>query len=218
MAGSAAGGLTVACVLHVPPDGRCDYDAGYVTKLFRMVARHLPQPHRFVCLSNVDVPVARVPLEHGWGHWWAKMELFRPDIDGRLLAIDLDTVITGDMTAIAAQQQSTMLSDFNVPAWAASGLMMLTEEDRAKVWKAWMVYPETHIKRQGGHGDGGFIRAVLDPVARWQDLLPGQVVSYKNHVRPAGKVPPGARVVCFHGRPRPAELGEENFMKVIWNG
>lgn len=213
--------LTVACVLHVPATGRCDYDAGYVDKLHRMVTRHLPTPHRFVCLSNVEVPCERLALSAApWSrHWWAKLELCRPDLPaGPLLAIDLDTVIVGDLADIATRPRTTLLTDFNVPRFAQSGLMMLTAMDRKAVWEAWIACPEAHIARQGGHGDGGFIRSILGRADRWQEVLPGQVVSYKNHVRPAGRVPEDARVVCFHGRPRPADLGAENFMKVLWHG
>jgi hypothetical protein len=56
--------------------------------------------------------------------------------------------------------------------------------------------------------------------ARWQDVLPGQVVSYKIHVQldpkkgkhiGNGLVPAGTRVVCFHGQPRPWAVPELRF-------
>jgi hypothetical protein len=44
-------------------------------------------------------------------------------------------------------------------------------------------------------------------IDRWQELVPDQVFSYKAHIRDRA-VPPSARVVCFHGKPRPWEVEE----------
>jgi alpha-N-acetylglucosamine transferase len=66
-----------------------------------MVSRNLPVPHRFVCLSNVNVPCERIPLTHNWPGWWSKLELFRPGIfKGRVLYIDLDSIIIGDLSPL----------------------------------------------------------------------------------------------------------------------
>ena len=49
--------LTVACVLKT---GGC-YNAEYVRRLKCGVDAHL-RGHRFVCLSDTDVPCERIPL------------------------------------------------------------------------------------------------------------------------------------------------------------
>ncbi len=225
MAGRSTG-VTVACVLHVPATGRCDYDAGYVDKLQRAVARHLPAPHRFVCLSNVEVPCERIPLTHPWGHWWAKMALFRPDLDlGRVLYFDLDTVIVGDIGELAEQRLLTLLADFNKPEWLQSGVMLLPEEARGRVWDAWIAGPERHMAEHAGNGDGGFLRS-LGHAQTWQQVLPGRVVSFKRDIakahyvrkwdQPPSALPAGARVVCFHGRPRPAEMPAGYWLREAW--
>lgn len=63
----------------------------------------------------------------------------------------------------------------------------------------------------------------LDPSAenlqrvknRWQDVEKGKIVSYKKDVAPVGKflksvgdgtVPEKAKIVCFHGKPRPWQV------------
>lgn len=160
------------------------------------------------CLSDVPVRgVPTIPLQHGWPGWWAKMELFRPDIPGDLLYLDLDTVVRGDLQPLidAAGGRTTMLSDFYWPEHPASGLMYIAERDKAKVWQAWCRHPETHMRRRGGRGtlgDQGFLGRVLGAgVQRWQDVAPGQVASYKVHCRQGP--PRDARVICFHGNPRP---------------
>jgi hypothetical protein len=72
------------------------------------------------------------------------------------------------------------------------------------------------MRECGSGGDQRFLeRFWIDKAARWQDLVPGRVVSYKVHVRPAvrkdrefgnGSIPQDASVICFHGKPRPWEI------------
>ncbi len=164
-----------------------------------------------VCLSDASIPdVPVIPLEYGWRGWWSKLELFRPDISGDLFYLDLDTIVIGDIDPLisSAGGKTTMLSDFYWPKKAASGLMYIATEDKARIWSAWAENPALHMAQNPGRGtigDQGFLGKVLDP-QRWQDICPGAVVSYKVHCH-NGR-PPGARVVCFHGRPRPWELSK----------
>lgn len=96
--------LTVACVLWVGEFEDRRYSPLWVTRLRDQVAAWLPEPHRFVCLSNVDVPgVETIPLVTDWPGWWAKLEIFNPEHDlcDRVLYLDLDVFTTGDLTPIA---------------------------------------------------------------------------------------------------------------------
>lgn len=180
-----------------------EYDVDYVDRLTADINGHLGLPLR--CIED----------DRWSGRFgWCKMALFAPEIKGDVLYFDLDTIIVGDLSDIASVGCLTMLSDFNVPNRLASGLMYLREDDRAAVWEEWIKDPAGIMAKQAGWGDGGFIGDVLPHAARWQNILPGQVVSYKNHVRKGktslergnGEVPPDARVVCFHGRPRPRDI------------
>lgn len=197
-------GLTVACVLR---SGGV-YDAQDVARLRGGVAAHLGAAHDFVCLSDLDVPCERIPLRQGWPGWWSKIELFL--LPPPVLYFDLDTMLTGDLADLAEQAekwQFTMLRDFYRKDGLGSGLIawglpMETLHDKfAEDADGW-------IKKCGSKGDQCFIELNVNPpgVARWQDELPGQVVSYKVHVAGRG-VPPGARAVCFHGKPKPRDIG-----------
>lgn len=133
------------------------------------------------------------------------MELFRPDITGDLLYFDLDTVIAGDLTDIAAVDRLTVLSDFNVLDRVASGVMFIPERERAQVWEHWIADPEGHMASSHA-GDQGYLSHHWHGKAtRWQTLLPGQIVSYKLHVKP-GIQGNNVRVICFHGKPRPRDV------------
>ena len=182
--------LTVACVLKKSDE----YDTDYVDMLRGGLSRHLKK-FDFMHITGSQ-----------WPGWWCKMELFRPSVKGDFLYLDLDTVVVGDLSDIIARKKLTVLRDFNVPDRMASGVMFIPEDERPPIWTAWIHDPKGHVAKWGGHGDGGFLSQFWhDKADRWQDVLPGQIVSYKNHVRGKG-VPRNARLVCFHGRPRPRDV------------
>lgn len=137
------------------------------------------------------------------------MNLFDPRIEGDILYSDLDAAVVGDLTDIATRKNITLLRDFYRPGRLQSGLMYLPAAARAETWSR---FHEQHIHIYAG--DGQFMDSIWrDRADTWQDELPGQVVSYKCHVmadnkKPGkhigtGTVPKNARLVCYHGNPRP---------------
>lgn len=218
--------LTVACVLK---SGGI-YDATWVARMRDGVARNLPVEHRFVCLSDVDVPCERIPLEHDWPGWWSKIELFR--LDGPVLFFDLDTAIVGDLTDVALaaiDRPFIALRDFYRPDGLGSGILAWDVLFRAKkIYEAFRSDAAAIMRRVGGRGDQGFLEQFLNlsGVMRWQDIIPGQVVSYKAHCRRGqspvdgrmieGGIPAGARVVCLHGQPKFAQMPADDPVRLAW--
>lgn len=166
----------------------------------------------FECLS--DTPGGSwegYHCQHGWPGWWLKMALFDPDIPGDFLFMDLDTVITGPLDDILAVRKLTVLRDFyrdgkKLKAGLGGGLIYLPEDARAQVWEFWKTNPVFNMRLYCRGDQHLFERFWLNTAQRWQDVVPDQVVSYKVHCKTG--VPPDARVVCFHGKPRPWEVGE----------
>lgn len=161
-------------------------------------------------LSDVDVlGIERVPLKNPDLHgWFSKAELWLQDLPGDLLYIDLDSTIVGDLSAIAAIREMTLLKDFYKQDRLQSGVMVLPEAARRALRAKW-----NQTEFLSHRGDGQYLHAILDGKAQtFQDVVPGQVVSYKCHVmrdprKPArhvgdGTVPKNARIVCFHGQPK----------------
>lgn len=182
--------LTVVCVLK---SGGC-YTPEYVKRLKEGVDRNL-KGHNFVCFSDVDVPCDRIPLTKNWPGWWSKLEIFT--MTGKTLYFDLDTVITGDLRQIAEYPHKfTMLSDFYTPEKPASGVM---------AWQGnyqYIMDDYDHNQSYPGHGDQGYIATKVTP-ERFQNVLRSQITSRKAvHTRNDNE-----RVVCFHGEPRPHEVG-----------
>lgn len=208
--------LAIACVLKVGQwhNGHIlsEYQPKHVQWMARMVAAHVTVPHRFVCLSDVLVPgVETIPLEEGWPGWWSKMELFRHDF-GRVFYLDLDTVIVGNIDELLEHpHQFTALHSFahDLQHTLGSGLMAWDgpRMDLFDEFKARTGYHMDHCKRRNCWGDQGFIGGHVGKWEAWQRLFPGQVISYKADLKHGRRPPaPGAKVVCFHGKPKPWEV------------
>lgn len=178
----------------------------------RMVAANLSQPHNFVCLSDRQIEDVHclIPREI-WPGWWSKLLLFR-HAAGANLYLDLDVVVTGPLDDLV----STRLS---MPAnWAQSGhggcqssVMAWTNRypDLCDQFDPSKLEPPVNGNcgaYEGLWGDQEYItRELGTPGGALIDAMPG-IYSYKYHCRQG--LPADARVVCFHGRPKPHEVSD----------
>jgi hypothetical protein len=194
---------TVACVLR----SGGEYAPHHVTRLRDQVAEHLPGAE-FRCLSDTSIRgVECIPLRYTWPGWWAKMELFRPDLTDDWLFFDLDTSIVGSLADMAAVEGPVIMRDVYRPGGFQSSVMAIPHEIKAMIWDAFTVAPVSRMRFAVG-GDQVFLERCKGVDWRlWQDVLPGQLCSYKVDVRRLGRKPRGVRAVIFHGKPRPWEVG-----------
>lgn len=187
--------MNIICVNHKNYLGRGDE---YVNALSWGIDRHLKAEYRLHVITEKDVP-------EGIEGWWSKILIFQPGrFKGRCLFLDLDTVICGDLSDIAAYDGDLCgLDDFYRPGRFASGLMAFDPE---KCGDIWLNYERAGFPQFDPNGDQGFIESMMPETDRWQTVLPGQVVSFKAHCIKG--IPEKARVICFHGLPRPHTLRE----------
>jgi hypothetical protein len=173
-----------------------------------MVQRHLHQRYDFLCLTDdatgLDPGIATAKLDSLLHGWWHKLTLFRPDpygIKGRILFIDLDSVIVGNLDELAdyaPDEPLTICRDFMAGIYNSS-VFRLDSGALPFIWERFAENPAQVM--QTLHGDQEFIsiqtRAELFP--------PGWCVSYR--LQAQDRVPPDARVICFHGEPKPHACG-----------
>lgn len=231
--------ITVACVYKTEPSS--PYSPDDVLRLYNAVTTELCMPSRFICLADHPGHIARVSggaitsklLQHGWRGWWSKLELFR--LPGPVLYFDLDTVITGNIDALAQavlDSKRLMLLRGFYQGDRCTGIMGWSAEfDAGRIFRAFekdVLSPPCYVEsahalrmkcKSGVHrGDQEWLDKLLGlnkvQVLFAQDLVTG-IRSYKVHVRGNG-LPSGTRVVCFHGRPRPHEVADEHWMKRHW--
>lgn len=187
-----------------------DYTPADVSRLADRLEKHAPGAE-LVCLTDFDdVRASMIKLEYDWPGWWSKMELFKPSIAGTVRYLDLDTVPIGDLSDLGKIRKLAIMRDVYRPDGLQSAVMVIPRSARAQIWKAFIADPAANMAacsvRYSKWGDQGFLETFWrQKAARLQDLMPGQIVSYKVDCRPT--VPAGARLVVFHGKPRPAEVG-----------
>jgi len=230
--------ITVACVYKTGGD----YDETYVERLAASVHRMLSLPHRFVCLTDVPkrhlnhYPIDQViPLERGWPSWWAKMELF--GLPGPVLYFDLDTVLTGSIDELAtwivqSKNSLLMLRGF-YKSDKCSGILgwngdlkwildaFIEHYANQATWRKCPNATYMLVKRKQFRGDQEWLQSFLPnhpqlSVILAQDVMSG-IYSYKVHVRNNGSIPQDAKIICFHGRPRPHEIKNIPWMEKNWN-
>lgn len=188
-----------------------DFKPVHVQALQRQVNKHAPFAS-FECLTDMAVPgVECRPLKRGWPGWWSKMEIFDPDMKGEFLFMDLDSVIVGPLDDFAPRPKLTLLRDFyrdgkKLKEGLGGALIYSSEADRAPIWNDFNIRPSLSMAMNRRGDQHYFEHFWLRKGARWQDELPGQVVSWKVHCQHG--VPPDARVVAFHGFPRPWQVGQ----------
>jgi hypothetical protein len=182
-----------------------EYRAEHVRALHSQLLKYADE--EVILLSDVDVQgIERIPLKLNLPGWWSKIELFRPELSGEILYLDLDTVVVGEMRDILRINKLTFVRDFyrdgvRRPTGMQSCMMYLPEDLRAEAWAHWHPNLVAHYKRRGV-GDQAFMEDLwLGEAAYFQDIVPGQIVSYKVHCKQG--LPPDARVVCGHGKPKP---------------
>lgn len=199
--------------------------AEYVNNLFDMVKRNLSAgyPGRFVCITDDptglhrDIEVIQAPSDiHGW---WVKLWMFKRGLfaEGeRLIFMDLDTLVIGELDSLAGYSgKFATLRDFYNPELLGPAIVCWTAcEDVAAIYDEWAAAGHP----TAGHGDQWWLcRMDQGRFARncdkLQDLYPGMFVSFKADCRPYP--PKAAKVVCFHGQPRPHNCPEK-WVADVW--
>jgi hypothetical protein len=85
-----------------------------------------------------------------------------------------------------------------------SGLMSWHGDRVLRIYDEFKQNPNHYMQKYLSGGDQDFISYYKPSLEYFQDAFPGEVVSYKVHCQDA--LPQNAKVVCFHGNPRPHEI------------
>lgn len=194
----------------------------YVGKLRRGVERNLSIPHRFVCVTNVEAieqVSSTIRLNAlSWLGCLPKVMAFDPSngFEGRVLVFDIDNVIVGSLDEMAEYNGHLCVRDgFRGQGPDGDMISFDARSELAQIiWKYFERNYKKVEKRTGGR-ERYYYRSIVRKLDVWQNVCPGQVCSYKRHCRGRGKVPKRARVVSFHGDPRPHRV-EDRWMKEHW--
>lgn len=213
------------------------YGSDYVNRLHGMVSRHLTRPFRFVCLtddpSGIDDAIECRPLpaiELGGApsiSGWRKLSCFSPeldDLDGEILFLDLDLVVVDDIDPFFEHPGEFCI----IENWTQMGrgignssVYRYRSGRHREVLERFCADPD-RIIAEFPNEQVYLSRAIGTPVF-WPD---DWCRSFKRHCLPPWPLnwvktpvlPRGARIVVFHGHPKPPEaiVGEwpQRFKKV----
>ena len=210
------------------------YGPDYVNVLFNAVRDHLDGPFRFVCLTDDaaglaegiearPIPDLGIPPEKFAHGGWPKLAVFARalhDLSGRMLFIDLDSVITGSLEPMFALEGSFRAIGGG-DGWRRGGPPDAEVELLSGVFAMDVGgHPEV-LDAFVAEGAGAYARAeneqayIEKTISDWAPWPAGWVVSFKRHLRrsmgadlvlPVHAPPEDARIVAFHGDPRPIHL------------
>jgi hypothetical protein len=203
--------LTVACVRVGDK-----YGDDYTTNLRAMVERHLQRPAVFKCITDQRVVPGWECLhaDPAFPVWWQKVSLWRPAFfSGRVLYLDLDVVIVGSLDEIA--EHKGIFWDWHQTHSYGSAVMCWDAGEHSEVWR-WAHELEMNSdgitarwRNENYYGDQDYITATAKMAdSLWPIFPPEWCVSYRTHCGYGSETgpPPGAKVVCCHGTPKPAEI------------
>jgi hypothetical protein len=209
------------------------YGPDYVNKLHSMVSRHLKRPFRFVCLTDdadgidpaIEVkPIPMVGFDEfdqrkpwSFGHGWLKLTSFADplyDLQGRTLFLDLDIVIVDSLDPFFDQEGEFIV----IKEWDK-------KDDTGNT--------SCYLYTIGAHADAlahlkNDYPASIAAVRNEQEFITQYLArqgklrywpaewcrSFKRHCMRRGLmgwfsppvIPPGARIIVFHGKPNPPDV------------
>lgn len=214
-------------------NGNRRYTADHVNALARMVRRHYQFPYRFTAITDDARGVGRgVRCLQLWDDHasvaapyaaarkpscYRRLKLFAPEarelIGERIVCLDLDVVLTGDMGPLWNRPEDVV---FYKGQWGRAGvqqscnpyngsMFLLTAGARPRVWTDFDPQRTPHRTRAAGYGgsDQAWYALALGPHEAVWTRADG-VYSYRNDIMPRdGVLPADARAVMFHGKHNP---------------
>jgi hypothetical protein len=207
---------------RAPPGYRSTFEGRHVDILRRMVRRHYPHPHRFVCITDDARGITEPDVEtfELWGDFstvgnpsgrknpscYRRLRLFAQNpgafLGDRFVCLDLDTVLVGDVSPLwnrpddfVIWRSTTQGNPYNGSMW------MLRSGARPQVWRDFDPVTSPGLTKQAGFfgSDQAWIAYKLGAQEKVWTRADG-VHSFRNEIQPArGLLPRTARAVFFHG-------------------
>lgn len=204
--------ITIATILFDANDSvqnfsRC-YSEPWVDKLYRGFKRNLSQPFRFALFTDrvrqfQEAGIQQVLL-HYKPHYGSCVECFRLDVP--MIFVGLDTVIVGNVDHMAnycLRPDSVLALPKHPYEDLSINGVVLAPAGMRHVFDLW------NGKANDMMHTASFTHRMIDT------LFPGQCVSWKAHVR-GGEPPKNARIIYFHGVPKPHDLLTNPIIEEHW--
>lgn len=219
--------LDIVCFKWRPQLGyRSQFGPETVNTLRSMLARHYQKPHRLTCITDdpagihPDVRIiplwndhAELPSPHGGKNpaCYRRLKLFSAEakhvIGPRFVALDLDCVITADVSPIFDRTEDFLMYGNTNPRTPYNGsLLLMTAGARRQVWERFepRTSPRQAMQARFYGSDQAWISYCLGPHEAKFTKRDG-IYSFRNDLQRRRDLPADARIVVFHGKHDPWE-------------
>lgn len=200
----------------------------YIFRLHNMLKRYLSIPFNFHVFSDKrmgvlsDVNLHLIPdfimkyYKLNFPKFYVYSSLH--GITGRVIMIDLDTIITGSLDEMFSYDGDWCGIKPMRPGRThiGGGLVSFEHSKFTWLWEEMKNNLDYFIDKYKGKERLVYQELMREYPDRWQDLYPGQLVGYKRGVRKVGGLNSDVRFVAFHGNPRPHEIRNEQWMREYW--
>lgn len=212
-----------------------------VIKLARGVARHLKQPHNFICIADernrtsalaheVELHPLRDPDLCSVKGCFARLRLFDPEFqrglldkaaDGRIGCMDLDCVVTGPLDPLFNRPEKfVILQGANAvnPCPFNGSLWMLRKDAHPEVWSDFSLDEAAKIPFHEFPDDQGWFWQKIPNAAGWNVGPQSGVYAFQKPQWPDGSIdlPDDARLVVFPGWRAPSKYTHLEWVKQNW--
>lgn len=217
----------------------------YVNKLYNAVSRNLSLPFRFFLFAEwgnhnrglhkniIVIPIEHVKVEYKtkdgqiikkmidptWRKNLRKLLAYNPNngLTGRVLMFDLDVVITRNIDHIVQYEGRFITCGPGIHNDGMGGSVVsfkagdLIEE----LWYPILRNTKNIEQRTRGRERNYYQwRLGVGEYDNWDELYPRQIMSYKNCCKSG--YPEGAKIIYFHGKPKPHEKVNVGWIKDHW--
>lgn len=200
------------------------YAGHYVERLKAGLARHLKQEYKFAVFSPLaeDEYLTKIP------GCFARMRMFDPEwqerhgITGRLVCIDLDTVVTGPLDELFDRPEPFNIllgGNSSNPCRVNGSMMMLRAGAHPEVWRGFSLKNAFAVPSFSFPDDQGWIAAQLPKCSGWKVGSESGAYCFQKPGWPKGDdLPKDARIVAFPGWRDPAKFQHLDWVKRNWVG
>lgn len=206
------------------------YAPEHVNTLQRMVARHLREPHRFICVADsaegfapeVEVVITppdakeagllRSPEGRRFPSCYRRLWMFSPEARGlgdQVLLIDVDLVVTGDLAPLFDHDQDFVgwrpMRDWGKQLRFGGGLYLLRPGTRTQVWRRFRGQESIIAARSAGFrgSDQAWISYCLANSSEAVYPKDSGIYSIRDMAGSEQQLPSDARIVQFNGPVKP---------------
>lgn len=207
------------------------YSKTDVERLRIGVARHLVQPHRFVCMSDriIDSYVHLIREEDRFllrePGCFARLRLFDPGFQeefkasDRVINLDLDVVITGPLDSLFDRDEPfVILSGANAdnPCPFNGSVFMLRKGAHPEIFEKFSLEAAKNVPYYTFPDDQAWFHHMLPDAATWPVAKSG-IYAFKKPGWPKGDdLPSNASIVAFPGWRSPGRFKELPWVRDNW--